>query len=65
VLDVASVVSRLDDSGSDVAAIPQVALPPPGTSNIRLQITQVSNSIMRLCVILLWRSCALISAAFN
>jgi len=39
------VVSRVDDSGSDVAGVPQVALPPPGTSTIRLIITVVSNRI--------------------
>ena len=52
VVDVADVVSRLDDSGSDVIAVPQVALPPACTSTIRLRITEVSN-IKPCCVVLL------------
>jgi len=45
-LQFAGVVSRVDNSGSGVAGGPQVALPPPGTSTIRLRIINVSTSIM-------------------
>ena len=41
-LDVPDVVYRLDDGDSDVAVIP------PGTSHIRVHITEVSNNIITL-----------------
>jgi len=42
----AVVVSRVENSGSDVAGSPKVALPPPSTSTIRLRIIKVSNGVM-------------------
>jgi len=46
----AHVVSSVDDSGADIAgSVPQVALPPPCTSTMRLRIINVSNRIASCC----------------